>query len=264
MINIARVKNPNREKAFEIYLEKRGNIKLTEIAIMLDEKPSNIRNWKYQDKWAEKIPKAGAPKGNKNAKGNKGGTGAKKGNINSVKYGEYMSTDRILDKMKDILPKSMLNTIKALDGESSLDKLWRNIIMLDAKISNAYRIIDVKNSKDHTKEIKKVDEDFTEYEILFAIEKETKAGTAIARMKDTLSKMIKNYEELLHKNWDLATEEQKLRIEKIKQDTKYLQVRIESEKDKNKPDKLDGDKKVKNPLDGLSTEELKEFLNKSK
>lgn len=245
MINIARVKNPNREKACKIYIEKRGNIKLTEIAAMLNEKPSNIRNWKYNDKWADKIPKPGAPKGNKNAKGNKGGPGAKKGNTNSVQHGAYMSTDRILSKMQDILPKSMLNTIKALDGESSLDKLWRNIIMLDAKISNAYKIIDVKNSKDHTIEVKKQDEDFTEYEILFAIEKETKAGAAIARMKDSLSKMIKNYEELLNKNWDLATEEQKLRIEKIKQDTQYLQMRTEVEKaklsnnEKSKEDKID-------------------------
>lgn len=261
---MARIRNQNRDKALEIYIQNKGNIKSTEIASILGEKPSNIRNWKYNDKWNEKVPKPGAPKGNKNAKGNKGGPGAPKGNINSVQHGAYMSTDRILSKMQDILPKSMLNTMKALDGESSLDKLWRNIIMLDAKISNSYKIIDVKNSKDHTKEVKKIGEGFTESEILFAVEKETKAGTAIARMKDTLSKMIKNYEELLNKNWDLATEEQKLRIEKIKQDTEYLKVKIECEKDKNAPDKSNGDKKVKNPLEGLSTEELKEFLNKSK
>lgn len=219
---MARARNPNRDKALEIYIQNKGNIKLAEIASILNEKPSNIRNWKYKDKWADKIPKAGAPKGNKNAKGNKGGPGAKKGNVNSVKHGAYMSTDRILSKMQDILPKSMLNTIKALDGESSLDKLWRNIIMLDAKISNSYKIIDVKNKKDHTIEVKKQGEGFTENEILFAVEKETKAVTAIARMKDTLSKMIKNYEELLHKNWDLATEEQKARLELIKAQTNKL------------------------------------------
>ncbi|MEF9991343.1 MAG: phage terminase small subunit [Peptostreptococcaceae bacterium] len=222
MINIARLKNPNRQKAYEIYIENRGNIKLTEIADMLNEKPTNIRSWKYNDKWADKIPKAGAPKGNKNAKGNRGGSGAPKGNVNSIQHGGYMSTDRILSKMQDILPKSMLNTIKALDGESSLDKLWRNIILLDAKISNAYKIIDVKNSKDHTIELKKTDGDFIENEILFAIEKETKADAAISRMKDSLTRMIKTYEELLHKNWDLATEEQKLRIELIKAQTNKL------------------------------------------
>lgn len=222
MINIARVKNPNREKACEIYIEKRGNIKLTEIASMLNEKPANIRTWKYNDKWSERIPKPGAPKGNQNAKGNKGGPGGKKGNTNSVQHGAYMSADRILSRMQDILPKSILNTIKVLDGESSLDKLWRNIIMLDAKISSSYKIIDVKNSNDHTIEVKKQGEGFTENEILFAIEKETKAATAIARMKDTLSKMIKNYEDLLHKNWDLANKEQKARLELIKAQTNKL------------------------------------------
>ena len=32
----------------------------------------------------------------------------------------------------------------------------------------------------------------------------------------TLNSLIKDYEEMLHKNWDLATEEQKLRIKMLK------------------------------------------------
>ena len=32
-----------------------------------------------------------------------------------------------------------------------------------------------------------------------------------------LTNMIKRYDEMLHKNWDMVTEEQKLRIESIKQ-----------------------------------------------
>ena len=32
----------------------------------------------------------------------------------------------------------------------------------------------------------------------------------------TLSNMIKQYDEMMHKNWDLVTEEQKLRIEVLK------------------------------------------------
>lgn len=33
---------------------------------------------------------------------------------------------------------------------------------------------------------------------------------------NTLNKMINDYEVLIHKNWDLATEEQKTRIEVLK------------------------------------------------
>lgn len=245
---MARAKNPNREKAFNIYKEYKGNIKLSEIAEMLLEKPSNIRSWKRIDEWDSKLPKVGAPKGNKNAKGNKGNQkaqGAPRGNVNAVKHGGYMSNERYIEKMQNILPKSLINTMKTLDNESTLDKLWRNIIMLDAKIANAYKIIEVKNSKDHDIEIKKHDEDFIEHEILFAIEKEVKADTAIAKMKDSLSKMLKLYEEILNKDWDLATEEQKVRIKKMKQDIAYSKSRTEVEKskivnnEKNKEDKID-------------------------
>ncbi|WGX77555.1 hypothetical protein QJS64_20290 (plasmid) [Paraclostridium bifermentans] len=156
-----------------------------------------------------------------------------------------MSNERYIEKMQNILPKSLINTMKTLDNESTLDKLWRNIIMLDAKIANAYKIIEVKNSKDHDIEIKKHDEDFIEHEILFAIEKEVKADSAIAKMKDSLSKMLKLYEEILNKDWDLATEEQKVRIKKMKQDIAYSKSRTEVEKskivnnEKNKEDKID-------------------------
>ena len=49
--------------------------------------------------------------------------------------------------------------------------------------------------------------------------------------------MVKDYEELLHKNWDLATEEQKLRIEKLKLD--ISKINGEENTDKNKNTKLD-------------------------
>ena len=94
--------------------------------------------------------------------------------------------------------------------------------MLDAKIANAYRIIEVKNKNDHSIEIKKQGEGFADHEILFAIEKESKAGTGIAKMKDTLCKMLKTYNDLL-----LDDEERKVRIKKIKQDTAYLKAKTE-------------------------------------
>ena len=53
----------------------------------------------------------------------------------------------------------------------------------------------------------------------------------------TLNSMVNDYEELLHKNWDLATEEQKLRIEKLKLD--ISKITGEENTDKNKNTKLD-------------------------
>ena len=53
----------------------------------------------------------------------------------------------------------------------------------------------------------------------------------------TLFNMIKQYDEMVHKNWDLVTEEQKLRIEKLKLD--ISKITGEENTDKNKNTKLD-------------------------
>ena len=45
---------------------------------------------------------------------------------------------------------------------------------------------------------------------------------AQARAQSELRSLIKQYDELLHKNWDLATEEQKVRIAQIKAQTDKL------------------------------------------
>ncbi|MBU8567573.1 transposase [Virgibacillus pantothenticus] len=88
-----RPRDPRREEAFSIWKESQGNKKLKDIAEELGVSPSTIRKWKSQDKWDTQLkgsapysnksaPKRGAPKGNKNAKGNKGG-GAPLGNQNA-------------------------------------------------------------------------------------------------------------------------------------------------------------------------------------
>ena len=40
--------------------------------------------------------------------------------------------------------------------------------------------------------------------------------TALSKAMDTLAKMIEKYDKMIHANWDLVTEEQKLRIEVLK------------------------------------------------
>lgn len=104
---MSRAKNPNREKAELLYIESGGKIPLVEIANTLDIPEGTVRSWKNRYKWdsllnseddatlqkekrnvAKKKNKGGAPKGNKNAVGNKGG-GAPKGNKNRVVTGEF-------------------------------------------------------------------------------------------------------------------------------------------------------------------------------
>ncbi len=50
-----RQRSPNRDKAFEIYKEHKGNIKLKEIAEKLHVSDTQIRKWKSSDKWEQKL-----------------------------------------------------------------------------------------------------------------------------------------------------------------------------------------------------------------
>ena len=96
---MARARDPNRNKAFEIYKKHGGKIDLIEIASQLNISPGTIRGWKSKDSWdtqlngtlrknteRSKRRKGGQP-GNKNAEGH-GGNGPP-GNKNAVKTGEF-------------------------------------------------------------------------------------------------------------------------------------------------------------------------------
>lgn len=52
---MARERSPNRDKAKEIYLNAKGDIKLSDIAMQLDVPDSRIRKWKSVDKWDEEL-----------------------------------------------------------------------------------------------------------------------------------------------------------------------------------------------------------------
>ncbi|WP_178897050.1 phage terminase small subunit [Bacillus altitudinis] len=121
---MARPRDPRRDEAFRLWKESGGARLLKDIADELGVTSSTVRKWKANDKWDDNFkgsapfrfrsaPKRpGAPKGSKNAKGNKGGKapagnqnakgntgGAPKGNRNSVRTGEYESI--MFDYMDD-------------------------------------------------------------------------------------------------------------------------------------------------------------------
>ncbi|HCT5827950.1 TPA: small subunit of terminase [Enterococcus faecalis] len=112
---MARKRDPRRDEAKKIWLDSGGKKVLKELASELNVSDSQIRKWKSVDKWAEELKgnvtksnsnvtnKSGAPPGNKNAKGNKGGS-PPKGNKNAIKTGEYETifADMLFDEEKDI------------------------------------------------------------------------------------------------------------------------------------------------------------------
>lgn len=215
---MARVRSPNRDKAYEIYKKHDGNITNREIASILNEDEKVIAVWKSRDKWnvvqrSKKrctTKRKGGQPGNKNAVGH-GGTGPP-GNANAVKHGLFQK----------YLPQETLDIINQMPTDP-LDILWDQIQIANAAIIRAQQIMYVRDREDKT--VEKVEEKDgnvigERWEVQQAWDKQANFLKAQATAQSGLRSLIKQYDELLNKRWDLATEEQKARIEHLKASTK--------------------------------------------
>nr|WP_216682503.1 phage terminase small subunit [Enterococcus innesii] len=113
-----RKRDPRRDEAFEMFRKANGDIKNRDIAEQLHLSEKTIGSWKSKDKWNQKLNgvlqtierstpnKKGAPKGNKNAEGNKGNSRASPppGNKNALKTGEHETifAEYLTEEEKDL------------------------------------------------------------------------------------------------------------------------------------------------------------------
>ncbi|MDO4330644.1 MAG: phage terminase small subunit [Lachnospiraceae bacterium] len=216
-----------RDQAYADYLQ---GMKYKEIAEKYSVSLSAVKSWaarswkkegcnqkekKLQPK-KQKVATRGAPPGNQNAVGNKGGA-APKGNKNAEKYGFFSK----------YLPEETVSIMQEMPIDP-LDILWDQIQIAYAAIIRAQQIMYVKDREDKT--IEKVKEGngetsySEEWEVQQAWDKHGSFLQAQARAQAELRSMIKQYDELLHKRWDLASEEQKARIA-------VLNAKIEADKE---------------------------------
>ena len=207
-----------------IYKEHGGNIENRQIAKILDISEKTVSGWKCKDHWQDKLNgvlqknteyserKKGAQPKNKNSKGHV--SSVPKGNKNAETHGFFSK----------IFPPETIEIVEDIMVKDPLDMLWENIIIQYTAIARSQRIMSVKNQKDLTKVLKREKESTgetsdsweKEYELQFAWDKQANFLQAQSRAMKTLESMIKQYDELLKSN--LATEEQKLRIQKLKVD----------------------------------------------
>lgn len=210
---MGRARDPNRDKAFEIYSEHNGNIELIEIAERLGVSAGTVRGWKSKDKWEPKIKGTfqkknkerskkprGAPKGSKNALGH----GAPKGNTNAVKHGLFAK----------YLPQEVYEIAQEISDKQPIDILWENITLTYATLLHAQRILHVQDIEDTTSLVTSTAKGGVGYEHHTSWDKQSRAITAIARAQTELRGMIKTYDELTRS--PLVTEEQRLRIDNLK------------------------------------------------
>ena len=203
-------------KAKELY---KTGMKLVEIASQLNLPPGTVRRWKSTYEWdserSEKKSersnrKKGGQPGNKNSVGHAPSVPMK--NKNAETHGFFSK----------YLPEETFSIIQEINKKDPLDILWENIEIAYAAIVRAQRIAYVKDREDNTiiksgyKTGNVIGEEFL---VQTAIDKQSKFMQAQARAQGELRSLIKQYDEMLHKNWDLATEEQKARIMVLKAKT---------------------------------------------
>ncbi|MEB9683567.1 terminase [Bacillus thuringiensis serovar pingluonsis] len=250
---MARQRSPDRNKAYEIFKEHNGDITNRKIAELLSTSEKTVSEktvggWKSKDGWIDKLngvlhknerstpkkdteyskKKPGAPKGNKNAVNNRGG--AKKGNKNAVGnsggaaplrngnaathglYRKYLPQE-IFDLKEEL--------IEAINNDP-LAIIWESIMLQYTQIIHAQRIMFVKDNEDMTKELRKnklTESGFEEeWEIQFAWDKQASFLNAQSKAMSTLVTLIEKYDRLAN------TEEQKLRIEKLKKEIAAIKV----------------------------------------
>lgn len=220
---MARQRSQNRDKALEIFINANGKITNKEIAESLNEKEKTVSNWKSRDKWNAVLQsnqcsttnKAGAPKGNSNAKGNKGNkkASAPKNNKNAVKTGEYETiySEYLTDEEKSLFDEQVdsslvlseeihflrvrqMRMLKRLkQAEDGLNDNEKTILY---ELRGRKTLIEAKGKKVPVD----IDEQLTQTEkqerITRKIDDVLRIEEALTRISNQLTRTIKQYEEI--------------------------------------------------------------------
>lgn len=161
---------------------------------------STVKRWAYRDKWVQKNDTKNKTETKRNLKKICVG---KLQNTNAVKHGLFSK----------YLPEETLELVGSIENMSPIDILWENICLKYAAIIRSQKLMYVEDANDCTKRIT-LEGEAIAYQYTEAYEKQASFLIAQSRAMGTLMNLIKQYEELCRS--DFATEEQKLRIEKLK------------------------------------------------
>lgn len=217
----------NWELAYEDY---KNGMKYKEIAEKYNVTLNTVKSWKTRHwnkgvhtKGKESVHtkrKRGGQPGNKNATG-------PPGDKHAEKHGFFSKW--LPEETKQIIGEMPTN---------ELETLWMNIQLQFAAIIRAQKLMYVIDQDDKT--VEKVEQKNgnvigARWEVQQAWDKQATFMNAQSRAMKTLESMIKNYTELLHQNWDVASEEQKARLELLQAQKKKLEI------DTNEPEEMDDD-----------------------
>lgn len=138
------------------------------------------------------------------------------------------------------LPSEANEIIDSIESINRIDLLWENIKIQAAAIIRSQKIMYVRDREDKDENvIERIEGDLEieKYQVETAGQRQASYLDSQSRAMTTLTRMIKEYEELCNRN-DLVTEEQKLRVDKLKQelgntDKEPIEIRLVAKDENN-------------------------------
>ncbi|MCY7807129.1 phage terminase small subunit [Bacillus spizizenii] len=224
------------EKHIKAYKDYVKGMKYKDLAEKYGVSVNTIKSWKQRHGWQRKkgapskksvyTKKVGAPLGNKNALGNKGG--APQRNQNAVTHGFFSK----------FLPKATLSIMEEIQERSPVDMIWDQIQIQYAAIIRAQKIMFVSDKQEMIKELKKkksvlsetneVEEE--EYEFQFSWDRHATFLNAQSRAMAELRNLIKQFDELAH-----SEDERRLKLEHMRLNINKKKIEIEELTEEDKP-----------------------------
>lgn len=133
-----RPRSPNRDKAFELWLESGKNRTIKDISEELGVSENQVRKWKNQDNWENKEALPNVTKSNGNtiqtngnvtnqSKPAKRKRGGQKGNQNRYEHGLYANPTM------DMIPQKELERLQRMDFEDEESIIIDEIILLTSR-----------------------------------------------------------------------------------------------------------------------------------
>lgn len=197
-----RARDPNRDKAFELWKNSQGKITNRALATMLDVPEKTISAWKSRDKWNAVLQTNECSTTNEKNKPQKK---KRSGNPSPVKKFTERNTAALKHGLfSRYMPDETLKIMGMIAGSEPVDLLWMQIELQFAAIVRAQQIMFVEDKDEITKEIKKIErreDDFgvtekQEWEIQFAWDKQATFINAQSRAMGELRSLIKQFLEM--------------------------------------------------------------------
>lgn len=236
---MARARDPNRDKAFDIYKEHEGNITNRAIAEMLGVPEKTIGSWKSKskDNWDAKLngvlqsDERSTP--NKKDKQTQKGERKRSGNPNPPNQFTKRNRAAMIHGLRSkFLFPEQIEIMEALQEFDVVDQLWLQIELSFSAIIRAQKIMWVEDPFDHLREISgEMNGDSIDYKVVYAHERFESYIKAQTRAFAEHRSLVKQFLDMTTEDDErrLKLEQMQLNIEKTNKEIELRSIAIRKE-----------------------------------